>query len=259
MIFDPAHAREEAMKLAALGVPVFPCLASKAPARPKIRGGQGYKDGTTDPVEVANLWRDFPGPLVGACTGEISGFDVLDFDTAKHPEVVRWFFENRNRLPRTRVHQTGSGGMHYFFKHDPLARTGNGRLGIGIDAKANGGYVIWWPAAGRKVINAAPIDAWPRWLIAKQQPEPPKEFHRPVGPTNFDGIADYVAALREGERNAGTFWAFCRAEEEGGPAEAINAITHAALRNGLSLAEIRQIAGSARRTIRSGKGTRHVG
>ena len=122
---------------------------------------------------------------------------------------------NRRRIPHTRTHQTGSGGLHILFKHNELARTGNGRLGEGIDVKATGGYIVWWPAFGRKIACEGPISEWPDWLIAKQQPRPPRDFfpRTPGSKNNLDPVAKFVASLVEGNRNNGTFWGFCRAFE----------------------------------------------
>jgi hypothetical protein len=59
--------------------------------------------------------------------------------------------------------------LHLFFRHHALSRTSNGRLGPGIDVKASGSYVVWWPSFGRKLVHDLPIGEWPDWLIAKQQ------------------------------------------------------------------------------------------
>lgn len=66
-----AEAMEIAQNLARnLGWPVFPCgLETKAPTRPKHKGGNGFKDATTDPDEIAWLWHHWPGALhaLGIC------------------------------------------------------------------------------------------------------------------------------------------------------------------------------------------------
>src|SRR5262249_20305934 len=90
-----------------------------------------------------------------------------------------------------------------------------------------------------------------------QQPTPTRVFPHAAGagPKSLEPVANFVASLHEGERNRGTYWGFCRALDaaDGGLAsesEAINLITEAALRNGLSLGEVRQIAKSARNRSR---------
>jgi hypothetical protein len=157
---------ESALVLASKGYPVFPvrlcptaclkCDICKAPASP-----HGFHDATLDAERIQTLWKQHPGQLVGVPTCKISNVDVLDLDSAKHPAAVSWWMSNRQRIPHTRTHQTGSGGLHIYFRHNELARTGNGRLGEGVDVKANGGYVVWWPAFDRKIVCDRPISEWP--------------------------------------------------------------------------------------------------
>lgn len=146
----------------AVHYPVFParlcpdaclkCDICKTPACP-----HGFKDASKEPEQIRRLWCDCPGGLIGVPTGETSGFDVLDIDSKKHPEAIVWWLSHRRYIPPTRTHQTGSGGLHLLFKHHDLSRAGNGRLGTGIDVKANGGYIIWWPAFGRPIVCDRPI------------------------------------------------------------------------------------------------------
>ena len=246
-----------ALDVAARGFPVFPvrlcsdaclkCDVCKAPASP-----HGFQDASLDSEQIQGLWSKYPGQLIGTPTGKTSGFDVLDLDSAKHPEAVSWWMSNRQRIPFTRVHQTGSGGLHLLFQHNELARTGNNRLGEGIDVKANGGYIVWWPAFGRRVSCDAPVNEWPDWLIAKQQPKAPPFSSFPRGTSkNLESVARFVESLQEGSRNSGTFWGFCRAYEAVNAglvseAEAFSIITQAALRTGLGSREVSAVARSAR-------------
>jgi Bifunctional DNA primase/polymerase, N-terminal len=108
VINDPAHALEEALKLAAQGIPVFPCKETKAPATFK-----GFHAATRAPAEVQRLWKRFPGPLIGVPTGEASGFDVLDIDSAKHSEAVVWWMSNRQRSRAPECTGREAGGCIY--------------------------------------------------------------------------------------------------------------------------------------------------
>src|SRR5262249_47658488 len=152
MICDPGLALEYALTLA---VPVFPvrlcrpaCLKCDICKSP-FPGTRGFHDAASDRDKVYKMWRRCPGGWAGVPTGEASAFDVLDVDSAKHAAATNWYLSNSSRLPLTRTHQTGSGGLHVLFKHDPRARTGNNRIETGIDVKANGGAIVCWPAAGR--------------------------------------------------------------------------------------------------------------
>jgi hypothetical protein len=91
----------------------------------------------------------------------VSGFDVLDVDVAG----LSWLDEVWDRLPPTRAHATRSGGRHLFFKHADGLRNSVGRVSDGVDVRADGGFVIWWPRQGLRVLSDAEIAEWPAWLL----------------------------------------------------------------------------------------------
>jgi hypothetical protein len=124
-------------------LPIFPCLANKKPA-----SRHGFKDATADPAAIRELWRSHWGPLVGLSTGERSGLDVLDIDL----DGLSWFRRNSGRLPLTRMHETRSGGRHLFFRHRLGLRCSTSKIARGVDVRADGGYVIWWPATSGPVL-----------------------------------------------------------------------------------------------------------
>jgi hypothetical protein len=99
-----------ALELLRYGLPCFPCGIAKKPVTPR-----GYKDAPFDPDAVCELWKRYPGELVGVPTGEISSLNVLDID-ARHGGDG-WLAEHKHRLPSTRIHRTRSGGLHLLFQH----------------------------------------------------------------------------------------------------------------------------------------------
>lgn len=176
---------KQAVLLAMQGIPVFPVGANKAPASP-----HGFRDATNDVESVKRLWSQHPAPLVGVATGEASGFDALDVDPRHGGHV--WLAENRERLPPTRVHQTRGGGWHYLFQHHAGLRNSAGRIADGVDVRASGGCVIWWPAAGFPVLNATLPAPWPDWLLALALPPPRPVLAAPV--VQFPAARGYAAA-----------------------------------------------------------------
>jgi len=76
-------------------LPIFPCYANKRPAC-----ANGFRDATTDPARIRELWAGRTGLLVAVPTGEASGISVLDVDDASWPGL--------GELPPTRIHQTRS-------------------------------------------------------------------------------------------------------------------------------------------------------
>jgi hypothetical protein len=161
-----------ALTLATAGFAVFPCLATKAPACP-----HGFKDATTDPAEVHQLWRHWPGALVGVPTGAHNGFDVLDVDPRHGGDV--WLAQHRASLPQTRIHETRSGGLHILFRHHEAVRNSAGKVAPGIDVRDEGGFIIWWPASSCRVLTDNPLAEWPDWLLALLLPAPSSPSSEP--------------------------------------------------------------------------------
>jgi hypothetical protein len=238
---------------------VFPCGKNKTPIWPKHLGGRGYKDASTNPDRIAWLWRNYPGPLIGVATGVASGFDVLDIDP-RHESAVEWWHRNHTRLPVTFAYRTRSGGVHLAFKHAPGLRCSagreGGRLPLGVDVRADGGYIIYWPAAGSPVLDSVPIAPWPAWLLdllRKPRAERAEAFPRvlAVSPDRaIDGLIRTVSTAREGTRNARLFWSSCRLSErvragEIGQREAEALLLDAARVAGLPVLEAQRTIASA--------------
>lgn len=177
-----AVARDRARALAAKNVPVFPCLETKAPACPS-----GFKSAATDPDRIVELWRLYPGPLIGTPTGV--AFDVLDID-AKHAAARDWWAEMRRWLPETRTHRTRSGGLHLLFRPDPDRRCSAGKIAKGVDVRACGGYIIFWPAAGLPVPCQSPLAQWPAWLAPPKLAAPCGARAHPI--TRTEGMSRYA-------------------------------------------------------------------
>jgi hypothetical protein len=199
------------------GYAVFPCREDKQPATL-----HGFKDASKDRDEIERLWKRYPGPLIGVATGEVSGIDVLDVDT-KHPTAVRWWECAEKRIPSTSVFGTRSGGCHAYFRHAEGVRNTTGKLAQGVDTRGDGGYAIYWFAAGYPCLNDGPPTPWPEWLlecVLYKEPEPKRGAIRT--PDHSDraiiGILNAVQTAPEGRRNDLLHWAARRLKEstEGG-------------------------------------------
>ncbi len=150
-------ALDDAIRLARR-VPVFPCAASKKPACP-----HGFKDAVSDPAAIVDLWRAYPGSLIGVPTGESSGIDALDIDPRSGG--AEWLAEAEDSLPPTRRHHTRSGGLHLIFRHTDRVRNTASKIAPGVDTRGTGGYIIWWPAHGCEIENPRTLEDWPKWLL----------------------------------------------------------------------------------------------
>jgi hypothetical protein len=239
-----------ALALAAGGLPTFPCHADKRPASP-----HGFLDATADPDAIRALWRRYPGPLVGVPTG------ALDLDR-KHSEAAAWWHANRGRLPETRMHRTRGGGLHVLFVAQPDLRCSAGKLTLGIDVRAVGGYIIDWSATGLPVRDA-PLAPWPGFLLDQLRPPPPAARPTITLPRGAEAGRRYaLAALRNavgrvasapiGTRNAElnreTF-GLARLVGLGAltPATVAGAMAHAGLAAGLTQFEVERTIASALR------------
>lgn len=245
-----------AQRLARHGLKVFPCQEDKKPA---CKWGELA---TTRPEGIPMLWRTYPGVLIGVATGADSGFDVLDIDLYK-PEADDWYQEHCARMPRTRMHRTRSGGLHLLFRHRENMRNSAGKIATGVDVRGDGGYIIWWPAAGCEVVDKSSAHQWPAWLVEMAQPPLlPKAniMNKPLDLRNIEKkvqnavrcAVHAVASAPEGGRNdrlnAETF-SLARFIPEGylTATEIAYAMSAAALQAGLSEPEIQKTIASALR------------
>jgi putative DNA primase/helicase len=138
---------------------------------------------TADPLEAAHWWRPSPQGIatewwpranIGIVTGRKSGIWVLDVDSYNGGEARLAGYENRHGdLPATRVHHTGSGGVHYFFSHPgfEVRNSAASVLGAGLDVRGERGFVVAPPSVSAKGAyelneeqDTDPVAA-PEWLI----------------------------------------------------------------------------------------------
>jgi Bifunctional DNA primase/polymerase, N-terminal len=245
-----------ALTLAGHGFLVFPCRSDKSPATL-----HGFKDASKYAERVRELWRKYPGTLVGIACGHGSDLAVLDLDR-KHPEAHAWWTKHRLRLPTTYTVRTRSGGLHLYYRHRPGLTCSVGKIAPGVDVRAEGGYAIAWAEAGCPVLHNAARADWPDWLSCLTQSAKPAVFDKRVLPRVPDnhmlaGLVRRVAHAREGERNSVAFWAARRMGETVrsgmiGEAAAIALIEHAAVAAGLPQPEARRTAESGIKHMRVG-------
>jgi hypothetical protein len=190
------------------GWSVFFCREDKRPACPA-----GFKDASADPGAIRELFRRYPGPLVGITTGAASDIAVLDIDQKDGGPA--WWAANRQNLPDTRTIRTRSGGLHLYFRHRPGLRCSASQIAPGIDVRADGGYIIDWASNPRRLLRDAELAAWPACLTEALRPPPRPSTPVPVcvNRQTLARLIRFVASAPEGERNRRLFWASARAGE----------------------------------------------
>ena len=130
---------------------------------------------SNDPRQIKGWWTRWPEANVGVVTGRRSGIIVLDVDDKNANSgslSLRRLEAEHQPLPATLTATTGNG-RHYYFKHPKTVdiRCSTGKLGDGLDIRADGGYVVSPPskhANGRQYQFAdknAEIAPAPDWLL----------------------------------------------------------------------------------------------
>jgi hypothetical protein len=166
--------------------PVFPCRRrDEKDTTGRIQKAKspltrnGFKDASQDEAMIRRWWGNYPDALVGVPTGSRTNLAVLDFDARVADDQAQdWLSENQSSLTATRVHQTGggSGGRHYLFQTPAGVKIRGGasvtlgkvRRG-GLDIRAEGGYVIWWPLHFGQSGPLADIATLPAGLIDERR------------------------------------------------------------------------------------------
>jgi hypothetical protein len=129
-------------------------------------------------------------------------------------------------------------------------------LAKGVDTRGEGGYVIWWPAAGGAVVCDAAPAPWPQWLFETLWPSsaPRSKLEgEPLDQRRLEGVLRKIKFAPESQRNSSLFWGACRLGEavhrgEIAAAVVTAALVRAALSAGLPEREARCTIESAFRT-----------
>lgn len=164
-----------------------------APSRPGSKvplieaganGSGGYNAATVDAERIRSWWERAPDAGL-AIHLERAGLVALDVEGPSKGhnarQVVAAIKSTGRTLPRTRVHTTPGGGLHYLFTraHERPAGAYLTRVpGVaGVEIKRTG--VVLVPPSrvdGRlyRVLVEAPLAAAPRWMLAPPAPAAPK-------------------------------------------------------------------------------------
>jgi hypothetical protein len=119
------------------------CLdIGKHPAVPR-----GLKEATTDVAKIES-WFSSGMRNIGLATGEGSEITVIDVDTGNGKCGSESWAEaiKDHGEPVTLMSQTGSGGIHVFFKFNSSLKTASNVLGKHVDVRNSGGYVLVPPS-----------------------------------------------------------------------------------------------------------------
>jgi hypothetical protein len=248
----------QALAYAQRGWPVFPCQpGQKIPATT-----HGYRNASTDPEQITAWFGRRPECNLAIATG-FPGPDVLDVD--QHGPAGDGFaalirLRDARLLDGAAAYvRTPSGGLHAYFTG---THQRNGHLPAHhLDFLATGGYVLAPPSAvgGRpyRILWEPDARGGLNWDTVTRLLQPEPRHQRPRQPQaasrDQSGLARWVAAQPEGNRNAGLFWAANRALETD-PGADLSQLADAARQAGLPDAEITRTLDSARRSTKPNPG-----
>jgi hypothetical protein len=175
---------DAALWYAGLGLPVLPLHWIDDQGRCSCNGKPGCKPGkhplipnghlgaTTDPGQIRRWWSRWPEANIGIPTGERSGLLVLDVDADDHGFTgLIALQEEHGQLPETLTVRTGGGGKHIYLKYPAGCEIRNsvGRLGLGLDVRGEGGYIVAPPSRTDKgsyeFLDRLPSAEPPEWFL----------------------------------------------------------------------------------------------
>lgn len=239
----------DALELAHAGWQILP-LNGKVP-----RTAHGVKDATSDPERITAWWRDGVHNIGARVPSRLI---VLDVDPQNGGSWQALETLSRVPMPETlTVHSgRGTGGEHRYYLH-PGGAVSARRLPAGIDVKTDRGYCVMppslHPATGRpyRWETRPPVPLPVEVVTLLRPPAPPRpapdRSRNADAPTRALYLARYVERLPEGQRNAGLFWAACRAVEDAHPQATFDLLEAAAMVAGLDEVEASRTIASARR------------
>lgn len=159
---------------------------------------KGLRDASTNEKEVRKWWvGQMPLANIGLRCGDEAGVWVLDIDVDKGGfDSLAQLEREVGGLPRTLTAETGSGGLHLYFRHpgrQVVTRNNQKNLGAGLDVRGDGGYVLTPPSrhiSGRNYRwtvhmppACAPVALLERVMAAPEPlPEPAPEAQRRGAP-----------------------------------------------------------------------------
>jgi hypothetical protein len=252
---------DAAADLVSLGFSVIPLRPLTK--LPLIKAWQRLASSDLDPI--THWSRQWPDANIGIATGDASGVCVIDLDVKDDRngiETIAKLAKAGKVLPPCPTVITPSGGRHLYFRMVPglknvVGVTGAGRgLGLGIDFRAKGGFVVAPPS----ILPNGPY-RWlvppmtpnfprlPDWALAMLRPPPPKPtpaYVPQAGGGDIEPLAKFVSVSPAGQRNDRLYWAACRARESRvSEALAIHRLTAAAEACGLKGPEVLRTIKSA--------------
>jgi hypothetical protein len=177
----------------------------------------GLKSATTDEATIRHWWVKHPTANIGGVTGGALRLVAVDVDpkSGGDANLCNLVEAHGAEWLNTFAQETGSRGSHFLFTYPPEIELRNtaGKLAVGIDTRAEGGYIVLAPsihASGRRyaIANDGEIKPAPLWLIEELIRKPTEP---PVVVVDFQERAEKRGGgiITEGSRNDRLFRVGC--------------------------------------------------
>lgn len=202
-IAKPAHRTfaDHACDLAGLGWFVFPLVERKARLGVDETGSRWGS--STDPVVIRERFKRVRGvDGVGIAAGE-SNLLVLDVDTTDGHEhdglaSLAEMEATCGTLPPTVAAVTPSGGRHHYFRGVSGIKNSAGKIGLGLDIRAEGGFIVAPPSLrkrrGRHAWIRSPFEheiaEAPAWLVFAAMFHNERRLLAALGIQSHEGLAE---------------------------------------------------------------------
>jgi hypothetical protein len=159
---------------------IFP--VRKLSKEPATRNG--VLDATLEEERITQWWWRHPDDNIGLACGAASNVVVLDVDGDVGALSLRQLESQHTAIPVTASVDTPSGGRHFYFKHPGTEiRNSVSMLGMGIDIRGDGGYVVAPPSVlvhgSYSVDESHGLASMPTWLVEAIQSH--QERRGPIG------------------------------------------------------------------------------
>ena len=236
---------EEALRIAALGYPVFPCV----PKTKKPLNDNGVSGASCDAAKINAWWTKWPNANIGLACHKCLIIDVDVKDGKRGDLDMPMLVDALGKLPTSPMARSGGGGWHMFFQRPKENITGSKGVvwqgkKTGIDIQVGNQYVVAPPSVHETdkcyewIRPLIPVDELPhvpqKWIDDFLPKRNAKKAVAPM-PVTFvtnDQIVDrcrkYVATIpsaimgQNGSKTTLTaanaiFWGFGLSEEQGWP------------------------------------------
>lgn len=177
------------------GWSVHPVNVKKQPITP-----HGRNDATRNEQTIKKWFKN--GAQIGVATGKESNLFVLDIDYDEQRgingyETLEYLESIHGKLPETPQQRTGRGGTQYLFRYAPGLKNTSGKIGMGIDTRGDGGYIVVAPSKSTYgpyewlvLPDDIPLADPPQWII-----EALREAEKPATPQTNGNERSYCQKM----------------------------------------------------------------